>query len=303
MTFSLRCKEDIIANMAQKPCCRSAHLYGMICFAKRFSKDEIRFTSESDFIIEHYLSLLESCGVPSAAAVLSAGLREKTAAITDRDVIEHILCDFSYLGDETSFRLLQENFVCEDCVRSFLAGCFIAGGTVTDPRINYHLEFTSHKQLFFRDFFELVCELGLEPKLSSRGYSKLLYFKDSSRIEDILALMGAYNCSMELMNTKIEKDIRNNVNRAINCESANIGKTVDASATLAADIQLIAEREVALDPQLATIAQLRLDNRELSLSELGQLCEPKMTKSGVHHRLSRLHQIAEDLRKSAYERD
>lgn len=295
MTFSERCKREIVKIEYEKSCCTMAHLYGLLCFSKDFSKYRTAFTTEHAFLLKNYLKSLKRCGFNLSKVNVIENQKSSTLLITDREENDRLLFDFGYVGDEANLRLNTDNIMCGDCFSAFLGGAFLAGGTVTDPKINYHLEFSTHKSAFVADFCELLKSNGFAPRVSERGYSKIIYFKDSSLIEDVLAMAGATNCSMDLMNTKIIKDIRNQTNRRTNCESANIDKTVAAVAEISSDIEYLKQNGFfeAMNDSLREIANARIENPELSLAELGDIMEPRLAKSSVNYRLGKIKIYAE----------
>lgn len=183
---------------------------------------------------------------------------------------------------------------------AFLRGVFISCGSVTDPNKEYHLELVLPESDRSAALLEFISEHGMFMKTTRRGRAKraVIYAKESELIEDFLTYIGAANHSMEIMQVKIVKDFRNRVNRSVNCESANLDKTVAASNKSAEDIRLIFSRigESALSPELQETARLRLENPEMSLSELCCLFSEPITRSGLNHRLKKLSAIAEGLR-------
>jgi len=189
-------------------------------------------------------------------------------------------------------------FIKECCVYAFLRGAFLAVGSVTDPKKDYHLEFASPHQQLCRDLLALMEGLGLNPKYMTRKGSGIVYFKESEQIEDLLTMMSATNSSLEIMGVKILKNIRNKANRVTNCETANITKTVDAASLQLEMIEII-YRKAGLDslpPELREIALERMNNPDMSLRELGEQLSPPLSRSGVNHRLARLKKIADELR-------
>lgn len=180
----------------------------------------------------------------------------------------------------------------------FLRGAFIACGVAADPNKEYHLEFSVGNEGKCRELGRVINESGMKCRVSSRKGRYMLYAKESESISDILTFIGAMISSMEIMNAKIYKDVRNNVNRAVNCEAANIEKTVAASRKQIEDIELIESVKGLgmLSEELRVIAELRRDNAELSLSEIGKLAVPEISRSGVYHRLRRIGEIAERIR-------
>lgn len=181
----------------------------------------------------------------------------------------------------------------------FLRGAFISCGVVSDPNKEYHLEFYVGNREKCENICRLINESGMKIKISDRKGKCLAYTKDSEGISDILTYMGAMICSMEIMNAKIYKGVRNNVNRAVNCESANIDKVVAASRKQAAAIEVI-ERTKGLGfltEDLRSIAEIRRDNIDLSLNDIGKMLNPSISRSGVYRRLKKIEEIAEELKK------
>lgn len=180
----------------------------------------------------------------------------------------------------------------------FLRGAFISCGIVSDPNKEYHLEFSVGDEEKSNYLCRLINESGMKIKISSRKGKYILYTKDSEGISDILTFIGAMISSMEIMNAKIYKGVRNNVNRAVNCEAANIDKIVTASRKQIEDIEFIEKTKGlgCLSEELKIIAELRRDNPEMSLSEIGKLAVPEISRSGVYHRLKKIGEIAERLR-------
>ncbi|MEA5051313.1 MAG: DNA-binding protein WhiA [Oscillospiraceae bacterium] len=298
MTFCAEVKKDITENCVYEGCCLASHLYGMAMFGKTFSKSGIVFTSEYDFVAGHIARSLLSYGLAESEIVRASSRRDKRVELTNPQTVERMLFDFGYSGDEPNFPIRRENFNCENCLPAFLAGCFLTGGTVTDPGVDYHLEFSTHRYTFFKDFLELVREAGFEPKTAVRASSYILYFKNSEQIEDILTYMGACDASMKLMDAKIYRDIVNNVNRRTNCENANIDKTVNSAALDIERIRRICDVKgmTYLPDELRETAQLRLEHPELSFGELSELTEGKLTKSGISHRMRRIRSYADKLK-------
>lgn len=299
MTFCRKTKIEIASNNYTE-CCNTAHLYGILSFAKSFSKDEIVVTALDKEVINHIKKQFINFGISNEKIFVSKEKDSYFLNIKDKKVIDRILLDLGYSGDEPNYRILDSNFQCENCKSAFVAGSYLTGGTITEPTKSYHLEFTTHKYLFFQDFINLLESLELNPKKAQRKSStRIVYFKDSEQIEDILTYMGAIISSMELMNTKIEKEVVNRINRQVNCETANIDKTLLSSEKDRADIEYIFSHagKKYLPEDLLKIAELRLEHKELSLRELGQLLDPVLTKSGVAHRINRIRLYAEELKK------
>lgn len=182
--------------------------------------------------------------------------------------------------------------------KAYIRGAFMGSGSITDPKKGYHLEFVSENEsnaYFLRD---TINEFGLKSKVIMRKEKYIIYIKDSEQISDFLSLIGAYNSVLNYENVRVIKEMRNNVNRIVNCETANLNKTVKSSYDQVEDIKLI-EREIGienLDEDLKSIAKIRLENRSMSLNDIANSLEPKLSKSTVNYRFKKLRRIANKLR-------
>ena len=199
-------------------------------------------------------------------------------------------------------RRIDFAWVPEEEAAAFLSGAFLACGAVSDPEKGYRVEFATQHQPLADDLAALLAEVLAPPKRTVRRNDYLLYYKESENIEDLLTYLGAPKSSLELMEVKIVKELRNRVNRATNCETANISKTVNAALAQIEDIRLIeASGGVgALDEELRELARLRLQNPDMSLRELGQALTSPISRSGVNHRLRRISEYAAELRKKEH---
>ncbi len=184
----------------------------------------------------------------------------------------------------------------ECCRKSLIRGAFLGGGTIIDPRKNYNLELVAPDEELSREMQKILREAGFDFRSVKRKSKYVLYLKNSETISDFLSYIGAFQSQMELLNIKIEKEIRNEFNRAANSEIANLEKTIHAAVAQIKAIEKI-QKTMGLEKlpeDLREIARLRLAHKDLSLSELGALLNPPLTKSGVNHRLKKLMQYQED---------
>ncbi|MBO5364384.1 MAG: DNA-binding protein WhiA [Clostridia bacterium] len=191
---------------------------------------------------------------------------------------------------EEQYRIPQELVESECCKRALIKGAFLGGGTVINPRKNYNLELTTPYPALAKDMAELLESVGFSFKSVQRKSKEVLYLKNSEAISDFLSYIGAFRAQMELLNIKIEKEIRNDFNRAANIETANLEKTINAAVQQVKAIEEI-QRRIGLDnlpDDLREVAKLRLANKDASLSELGAMMNPPLTKSGINHRLKKL---------------
>ena len=185
---------------------------------------------------------------------------------------------------------------CKLCKSYYLKGVFLASGRVSDPEKQYLLEFSLIEPEFFLDFLK---GLGIEAKFTERKKEKIVYIKKSSIMEDFFALAGMNATAFNLINAKIENEIRNNVNRVANCETNNIDKAVTASHAHITAIKKLAERGLlsSLPEELERTAKLRLQHEDLSLSALAQISVPPISKSGLSHRLNKIIELSRTLLK------
>lgn len=198
---------------------------------------------------------------------------------------------------------IGEKFIdSEEKKRAYIRGAFIGGGSISNPEKNYHLEFVTHSQEYSEDLCKIINSFGLNSKVIQRKNSYIIYIKEGEQIVDLLNIIGAHTALLEIENIRIIKEMRNNVNRLVNCETANLSKTVNAAVRQVESIKLI-EREIGLarlPKNLREIAELRLKFPDESLKELGEMLEPKVGKSGVNHRLRKIEKIAEELRENNF---
>ncbi|MGL4450906.1 MAG: DNA-binding protein WhiA [Sarcina sp.] len=186
----------------------------------------------------------------------------------------------------------------EDKKRAFIRGAFIGGGSISNPEKTYHLEFVAHSEEFANDLKNIINHYKLNSKVIKRKNSFIVYIKEVEKIQDMLSVLGAHTCLLEMENIRIVKEMRNNVNRLVNCETANLSKTVNAAVRQVESIRYI-DSTVGisrLPKNLQEVAYLRLENPEESLKELGEMLEPPVGKSGVNHRLRKIEKIAQELK-------
>lgn len=295
MSFSREVKKELCGVEWESPCCAKAECYGMLLGSRTFQKKEIVLKSEQEEIARRYCRLLNQvCGMTvrpttpaRAGGFYTVRLKESFDCLT-------VLTAFGYTGDEPFLRINRGNFENDCCVAAFLRGLFLSCGSITDPNKEYHFEFSVGKFHLAQDLSGLIGEYLTRPKLTTRKSGYVVYIKESEQIEDILTFMQAMASSLELMQVKIVKELRNKVNRATNCETANLTKSLEAGRRHLQAIEII-ETVASLDilsPELKEVAVLRRDNPEASLSELGQMLTEPLSRSGVNHRLTKIVEIA-----------
>lgn len=297
MSFSSQVKNELVKIEYDKICCKKSLLYGMALFSKVFSFREIAFQTENEATALLFRDLLkELCNIKANINVSPSG-KSFSILLDDRQVASKLMIFFGHDRSETSLRINVSNFTCPECQNAFLAGAFLSCGTVSTPEKNYHLEFTVAYLNLSKSFVTLMQEMELAPKSTTRKGYNIIYFKGSEQIEDFLYIMGASASMFDLMNVKIVKEIRNSANRKANCETANIDKMIRAASPQISAIMKIQDKKGldSLPDSLREMAEIRLDNPDLSLQELSELFDPPLSRSGVNHRLKKLISIAEEL--------
>jgi len=267
----------------------------MLLYGNTFSIREIRIVTGNKNLGKRIVDLFLSAFKTSFDIMPDEDESGKQAyVITDSGKISRIFETYGFtkenlLAHHVNLGVLEN----ECCGKSFIRGAFLTGGAVTDPSKSYHLELVTDHFNVSRQTFSLLLEMGFSPKETSRSGNYIIYFKQSAAIEDFLTFIGAPIHAMELMSAKIEKDVRNTVNRKVNCDTANVTKTVDAAGIQIESIRRIkaAGEYDTLPDKLKQAAELRIDNPELSIKELAEAAIPPVTKSCMNHRMRRLAEI------------
>lgn len=297
MSFSSEAKAELCRMNRKKKCCAVAEAYGVALYCNSFTPREIRIITGSAEFVELLPRLFRRAFGVSFDKLTEPGASgsRQTLLITDIGKITTVFRAFGMEPDDTLTLHINLGVLENDCCRaSFVRGAFLAGGSMTDPAKRYHLELATTHAAVSREMSALLGELGFEPGQARRGASSLNYFKQSEAIADFLTTVGADVSALEIMSARVEKEMRSEINRKVNCDSANADKIVAAAAEQLDAIRII-EREQGLDSLpdgLQQAALLRIANPEASLSELAALSQPSVTKSCLSHRLKRLTEIA-----------
>ena len=297
MSFSFEAKNELCRLPVQKLCCARAEAYGILLYCNTFSASEVRIITGNPALAARLPKLFHRAFGLRFDRLPEEGESGKLVfQITDGGKLRRIV---DLLGYDPSL-VLHVNFglLEDDCCRTaFVRGAFLAGGSVTDPEKRYHLELaTSHTQAS-REVSALLTEMGFLPHSVRRSGSSVIYFKQSEHIEDLLTTIGAPVAAMDIMTAKVDKEIRNGANRAMNCDMANVNKTVDAALEQIAGIRRLESsgRLAQMPEKLRQAARLRLDNPEMSLQQLAERCDPPVSKSCMNHRMRKLMEEANDV--------
>ncbi len=295
MSFSSDAKAELCRDFIHKKCCALAEAAGVLLFCNSVSPEQIKIVTESESFADRLPKLFRKAFHLDFDAVLNGG--KYSFLLTDRAKIAAIFEHIGYSPAESITLHVNYGLLEQDCCRaSFLRGAFLTGGSVTDPEKRYHLELATNHHKAARETESLLIEQGFPPKSTLRNGSAVLYYKQSETIEDFLAWLGAPIASMGVMEAKIEKDMKNKINRIVNCDNANTSKVVEAAQTQIAAIRGLREKGKLdkLPDKLKETAELRELNPEANLAELADLFDPPITKSALNHRLRKLCELAAD---------
>ena len=297
MSFSKNVKKELSLIKPEKQCCLCAQTYGLLLFGRSFSSTAVKVLTQSKEAAETYIqSSMDFTGIEPTLIITKSGKFSVKFDSPDDRIL--VLNSFGHSEKDVILRINRANLEDDCCYGAFIRGAFLSCGTITDPNKNYHLEFVvAHKQLC-GDLLSVMHDVGLEPKNLQRGYNHILYFRNSEEIEDVLTIMGATESSLELMGTKMVKNVRNKINRQINFETANIARTVNASMAQINAIKKIIDKKQfdSLPDELKEIAEIRINNPDMSLKDIQNEIGEVISRSGVNHRLNRLVEIASKLK-------
>ena len=310
MSFSGEVKEELSRHISSSRHCQIAELSAIVAFLGKIRQEEpgkerLCLQTENEAVIRKSFTLLKKtfnidCNVDFFKT--SGEEREHTYAtlLTDDKQIEKVLQTVK-MYSENGIRqarqdgvnpLLVKNACCK---RAFLRGAFLSVGSMSDPEKSYHMEFVCTHEAQAEQLKNLIKDFQVEVKIVMRKKYYVVYLKEGSGIVDILNIMEAHVSLMNFENYRILKEMRNSINRKVNCETANITKTVNASSKQIEDILLIKDHYgfQRLPDNLKEAAQIRLEYPDATLKELGQMLDPPVGKSGINHRLRRLSEIAD----------
>ncbi len=287
MSFSAKVKTELAGVLGNHKHCRKAELAGMFQYGGHFGRIEsdcytIGFHTENAEVLKKGFTLLR-----------------KTFNIDiDKNLSEKQLFDFLQRIEKLEQESLENISSRSCCKRAFIRGAFLAVGSISDPEKGYHLEFVCEEEDQARFLHNLIAAYDIETKILERKGHYVVYMKEGAAIVDLLNVMEAHVALMELENLRILKEMRNSVNRRVNCETANINKTVNAAAKQVEDIRYIEAHKglASLPDALYEMAVVRLEHQEATLKELGEMLVPPVGKSGVNHRLRKICEFADRLR-------
>ena len=309
MSFSTETKNELSRTASDSLCCKKAELSGIAKMAGSiqivgYKKINLKISTELNSIARKVFKILKSNFNINTNIVVNKNQMLKRNN-------SYVLTVKSEMGSESLMKtlgLLDEN---EDFLPCHIVPSWVyedeecKKASISDPEKNYHMEFVASNEEFAESLMNLINSLGFNSKIVCRKNSYVVYLKESEQISDLLSLIGAFQALLSLQNTKILKQMRNNVNRIVNCETANLSKTVNAAVRQVENIKLIQQKIgiSKLPANLQQIALLRVENEDLTLKELGELLDPPISKSGVNHRLKKIEDIANELRSKEFDNE
>lgn len=293
MSFSQQIKEELTKHISSSRHCQLAELSAIYHFMSRgeHRTDErsVIFRSENEALIRKCFTLLKKTynmykDCEPSKEPINRDLKGYEIVVDDPEDVRRII-------ESTSSVTVTQKACCR---RAYLRGAFLAIGSISDPEKSYHLEFVCSTDEDAKFIEALLANFDIESKCFVRKNSFVVYIKDGTQIVETLNVMEAHVALMDFENTRILKEMRNSVNRKVNCETANINKTVSAAQKQIDEINILmgAREFKGLPESLQEIAVLRIDYPDATLAELGELCNPPVGKSGVNHRLRKLSEAA-----------
>lgn len=311
MSFSAKTKNELARIIDDKRCCQKAELAGLVrmdgtILISTHNRVGLELTTENAAIARKVLKLAKM--IFSVETEVRVGRKNRLkknniylVRIPPHNQVEEILntLGITKQGFIINPNISEQVVKNECCQRSYLRGVFLGSGSVSDPENAYHLEIVSNNIDYAESLVRLLSKFNLRAKISTRKNWYIVYLKESEQIVTFLNIIGAHNALLNFENIRIQKGLRNRVNRLVNCETANLNKTIDASVRQVENIKLI-QKTMGIDKlplPLRQVAELRLSYPDTSLKELGELMEPKLGKSGINHRMRKLEYLAEKIRK------
>lgn len=313
MSFSSTVKEELARQMSTSRHCRIAELAAIISASGRCLVSEkgenLYIQTENEAVSRKCFTLLrKTYNIGTEIVIRKSSMKRGNVYSITLDAPEDVIrvlqtTRLTFAEQSVNGQLFMTNAIViqkDCCKRAFLRGAFLASGSISDPEKGYHLEIVCADKKKAEQLQEVMTSFALDAKIVMRKKSYVVYLKEGEQIVEVLGLIGANVALMNLENIRIVKEMRNTVNRKVNCETANINKTVSAAVKQIEDIRYIEETVGfgELNQGLEEIARLRLQYPEATLKELGMMLEPQVGKSGVNHRLRKLSEMAEDLRES-----
>lgn len=310
MSFSTKVKEELTRHIGSARHCRIAEIAAFINMCGEIKENEqeevigLKIQTENPAVARKCFTLLTK----------TFNIKVEVSIRRSRHLKKHRVYSVYVMNQQEAIDVLNVTKLLKNgkttqqinpmivqtacCRRSYVRGAFLASGSMSDPKKTYHLEFVNQNETHAHELMNLVNSFEMESKIVIRKKYFVVYLKEGRQIVDLLNVMEAHIALMDLENLRILKEMRNNVNRIVNCETANIGKTVSAAVKQLKDIEYVDQTIglSALPKSIEEVVRVRIENPDASLKELGKLLDPEVGKSGVNHRLRKLSHIVEKLK-------
>ena len=316
MSFAADVKKELTTVAVSKKCCQLAQVAGFLRFAGSitlgFGRMGVKVTTDNPAIARLFIKLIKdyfgsktALSIDNSMQPLARG-RSYELIISSEMNAEGILREVGIVGVREGSNYITDGIdpaiiKKRCCKKACLRGIFLAAGTVSDPMRSYHLEISCASEYMASDVRKLINSFGLRSRVSQRRNRYVVYLKDAEQISDFLGIIGANAQLFKFQNVRITKEMRGSANRVLNCENANLQKSVNAAQRQIADIKYVEQTRglASLPPKLRAAAVLRVGNPELPLADLAELFDPPLAKSGLNHRLAKISEIAEEIRKGS----
>jgi DNA-binding protein WhiA len=301
MSFTNEVKKEINNTGYNRSCCDMATLATLYAFLSEKNRDKITLKTESASIARKIIILTKKyLGFDPEFIYNKEAKKVIKIVISDKENIDTVKNKLHLVSDKFDmfYSCISPKFVLDECCKkTVLKNAFLVGGFINSPKKSYHLEISTHKKRVFTDIVDILFEVGIDVKTTKRQNKYVLYIKNNEDISDFLSLIGAKRALFKFVDAKLEKEIKNDINRQLNCESSNENKAINASLIQTRAINKIIKAGYLdkLTEPLKKTCELRLKYPTTPLSELVMCSEAKITKSGLNHRLNKLIEISEKL--------
>jgi DNA-binding protein WhiA len=312
VSFTAEVKEELSRVMPTRSCCPRAELSALVRVEGTIhisggERYRLEMATETAPVARKAIKLMHTLyGLKTELTVRRSVLHKTNnylITVPSQPALATALSDLGILDESMGLAYgAPARLVRKDCCAvSYLRGAFLGGGFVADPHGDFHFELTAETEQHARDLVGLMARFGIEARVTRRRGLYAVYLKGAEPIVTFLALVGAHRALLRTEDVRIIKSMRNDVNRLVNAETANLQKSADAAIAQVEDIRYLAEVHGLdwLPPALAELAQLRLDHPDVSIRELGEYAQPPLSKSAVYHRIRRLESLAADMRTRA----
>lgn len=298
MSFSLEVKQELskINSLADKNNVKCELMGYLVTSNTSVQKNKVRFSTESQYNINRFSKLLNNLGFVNYDIKIQRNMY--SIFINKNDIQELIRAEENInIANEILSYFLKSEIL----EKAFIRGTFLGSGTINNPEKKYHLEIFLKNLETAKYIIEILRKYSIDFKILERSKKYAIYTKEGEEISKFLALMGASASVLKFEEIRVYRDIKNNINRKVNCETANLNKIVNSSVKQINDIKYIKERGKfnELSEQLKEIAIVRIENPDMSLEELGKLLKKPIGKSGVNHRLRKMQKIVEELKEES----